>query len=333
MGNGFSPMHKRWLFPVLMAGSLIAVPISGCRSKPPMFPTSEPAALIPDENRPVSRPATRNAGKAENPLPLTLAAPPLRIVRHAGNGPKDPRPPIQLGARFDIYDIVFPAGAVSRNDAFWKHIDEEKIDPGTYDVLRRNGIRVGIAPVSDWTAMRDLLNNSPSTTHLSTASGRDLTNLEITLKPEVLAQSIFVFMPDRSLVGRTFERCENLMTVSFQQLPRKPGQLRVTMSPRVRSTRKQVIYTALGNEHEYAFTYPEKALDVNLRADVPQDFLLVVAPSEEANLESSLGRAFLMQDSPTEKQEHVLFMVPHMYKVEDENTAGAATNPPPELPQ
>lgn len=298
----------------------------GCKPKtpPPATPPLQPSTItVPPMNQPVSRPATRNAGKADVELPVTLAPPPKRLVRVPGDGPQDPRPAMQLGTRFDIFDIVVPAGAISKNDPFWKLVDEDKIDPGTYDILRRNGVRVGVAPTTDWPAMRDLLDDHPCITRQSSATGRELTNLEIALKHDVQSQSIFVFLPDRTLVGRTFERCENLMTVSFQQLPRKPGQLRVAMSPVVRSTRKQLIYSVRGNEQEYAFTYPEKALDVNLRADIPLDHVLVVAPSEEASTPGSLGRAFLMQDSPVERQEHVLFMVPRMFRIQDEPTAAA----------
>ncbi|CAN5417169.1 hypothetical protein BH10PLA1_BH10PLA1_14130 [soil metagenome] len=308
-----------------------SVGVVGCRTKPDADSKMPPVLIVPA--RPASRQATQNAGKAESPLPDTLAPPPRRIVHVAATGPKDPRPPMQLATRFDVYDIVFPVGAVSRREAFWKLIDEDKVDPGTYDVLRRNGMRVGIAPVSDWAAMRELLDDTKSSTRLFSSTGRDLTNLEIMLKHDVLSESLFVYLPDGSLVGRTYERCENMLTVSFQQLPRKPGHLRVSLAPRVRSTRKQLVFSVLGNEREFSFSYPEKTLDLNLRVDIPLDYLLVLAPSEEAKYPSSLGRAFLTQDAGADRQEHVMFMVPRMFQMDDESgvKAGASfIGPQPE---
>ncbi len=249
------------------------------------------------------------------------------MVWKKGDGPKDPKPPMQLGTRFDIYDILIPAGAISRNEQFWKLIEEDKIDPGAYDVLRRNGVRVGIAAARDWPAMKDIFDQSPTTTRVSSATGREASNIEISMKRDVISQCIFVFMPDRSMIGRTYERCDNLMALSFQQIPRKPGQVRVSMTPIVRGTRKQLIYSALGNEQELAFTYAEKALDVSLRADVPMEHVLVVAPSDEANIASSVGRAFLMTDQPAEKYEHVMIFVPKMFQIEEEKTADAGTPP------
>ena len=301
---------------------------TGCKTKPK--PTTEPLqptpVMVPPGNRPTSRPATQNAKKADTPLPATLAPPPSRIVRQKGAGPQDPKAPMQLGTRFDIYDIVVPSGVVSRNEQFWKLVDEDKIDPGAYDVLRRNGVRVGIAPTRDWPAMKAILDDSPSNTKVSSATGREASNIEIMLKHDVVAQSIFVFMPDRSMVGRTYERCDNLMALAFAQIPRRPGQVRVSMTPIVRSTRKQLTFSALGNEQEFSFSYPEKALDVSLRADVPLEYVLVVAPSDEASIASSLGRAFMMTDTAAEKNEHVLIFVPKMFQIEDDKSAVGPIN-------
>lgn len=295
--------------------------LAGCRNTPaPPPPPSVPPVAPPPTPRTA---ATTKPGIAvDRKLPKTLAAPPMRIVaRPIGAGPKDPPPPIRLTTRFEIYDITLPLGAVSRNDAFWKLIDEARIDPGTYDVLRRNGVRVGVAPVADWPLLRDLLAEVPTTTQLSSATGREGSNIEMTMKRDIISQSIFVFLPNGRLVGRTFERCDNLLALSFQQTPRKAGQLSVSMSPIVRSTRKHMTFSTLGNEQEFAYVYPEKALDVSLRAEIPLDHLLVIAPSEEANATTSLGRTFFMHDTPADKQERVLVLAPRMFRIETEANA------------
>lgn len=305
-------------------GAVAAVVVTaglGCRTRPDAPPPVQPPAPLPP---PVPRstaqlstqPSTR---PGVNLPPVALAPPPPRVTRRAiGDAPKDPQPAVQLTTRFEIYDIVLPVGSVSRSDAFWKLIDEDQIDPAAYDTLRRNGVRIGVAPVTEWPAMRDLIDDVPSTTRQSSATGRELMNLEVSLKRDIVAQNIFVFTAQGTLVGRSFDRCENLLAISFQQTPRKPGQVRVAMSPIVRSMRKLLTYSALGNEQEWAFTYPERAIELNLRADVPLDHVLVIAPSEEARTPGSLGQAFLVQDGPAEKQEHVLVMVPRMFRVENE---------------
>jgi hypothetical protein len=265
-----------------------------------------------------AKPATR-PGQV---LPKSLVtAQPNITAKRIGSAPKDPLPPLQLATKFEIYDITLPAGAVSRSEPFWKIIDEEQIDPGTYDVLRRNGIRVGVAPVTDWPALRDQIAGLPASSQMMSVTGREATNVELPMKKDVVEENIFVYMPDGTLVGNTFEKCENIMALSFQQTPRKAGHLRLALSPLVRGTAKHLVYTVLGNEGEFTYSHTQRALDVNLRVEIPLDYLLIVAPSEEAKTASSLGHAFLMSDAPAEKQEHVLVMVPRMFRIENEPTA------------
>lgn len=290
--------------------------IAGCRTPepptPPTPPPPQPRTLA--STKPTSRPGIE--------LPKTLAYAPQRItVRRIGPAPKDPAPPIQLATRFEIYDVTMPAGAVSRSEMFWKIVDEEQVDPGTYDVLRRNGMRVGVAPVSDWPALREQIAHLPVSTQVMNVTGREVANIDIPMKKDIVSQSIFVFQPNGTLVGRTFEKCDNILALSFRQTPRKAGQLQLAMSPLVRSSKKHLTYTVMGNEGEFNFTQAERALDVNLRVEIPLDHLLIVAPSEEAKTASSLGHAFLASDTPAEKQERMLVMVPRMFRLEQEPSA------------
>src|SRR5277367_3566362 len=60
----------------------------------------------------------------------------------------DPPANVQHGpyvVQLDIYQLEVPFGALSRDDEFWKRVDETQINPADYDVLVKNGVRVGIA--------------------------------------------------------------------------------------------------------------------------------------------------------------------------------------------
>src|SRR5687768_9330278 len=112
---------------------LAVLAIAGCRAPDPP-PPPQPGPPQP-RTLATSRPSNRGVD-----LPKTLAYTQPRItVKRIGPAPKDPQPPIQLATRFEIYEVTMPAGAVSRSEMFWKIVDEEQVDPGTYDVLRRNG--------------------------------------------------------------------------------------------------------------------------------------------------------------------------------------------------
>ena len=216
----------------------------------------------------------------------------------------------------DVYQLTVPLGAVSRSREFWKRVDESSVDVATGDLLQKNGFRVGIAPASEWGYFRGIIEQHPVATKRMTVTGGGTGSLELEMKKGVDFQNLFYLTDDNRLIGRTYERCENLIAVGFQPAPRRPGRVRMTLCPLVRSTRKRLQVSVLNEEREFEFVKPERLYDLNLCADIPLDGFLVVAPSTLAKWSSNLGVTFLVDDGPTEKSEHVLLMVPRHTKVQ-----------------
>jgi hypothetical protein len=107
------------------------------------------------------------------------------------------------------------------------------------------------------------------------------------------------------------------MNVSFEPAPRKPGQLRLTLCPMVRETRRHLMFTQLNDTYEMKYVDPEMYYDLNCRVDIPKDGFLVLTPSPKVALPSIIGRAFLTKDGPTDQLEHVLIIIPRqLLKVE-----------------
>ena len=52
-------------------------------------------------------------------------------------------------------------GTISRNDAFWKRIDEHCVDVATVENLAKNGFRVGLAPLTEWEHLNSLIQQNP----------------------------------------------------------------------------------------------------------------------------------------------------------------------------
>lgn len=216
----------------------------------------------------------------------------------------------------DVYELTLPLGGVSRNDEFWKRVDENAIDIAAYDLLQKNGFRVGVAPASEWRSFSQLLGQYPAMTQKTTVTAGVMGSLDLLMKKGIEFQNLFYLTDDNTLMGRTYEKCDNYLTVSFQPAPRKPGQVRVTMCPMVRSRRGHFQLSVRNEESEYEFVRPERLYDLNLCCDVPADGFLVVAPSLMAKWSCNLGSAFLVDEGATEKYEHVLIMVPRQPLVE-----------------
>src|SRR5690242_7869766 len=65
------------------------------------------------------------------------------------NAPRDAAAAQQIVFHVEMFLLTPPQGTFSTNEEFWKRIDEQCVDPATDDLLQRNGVRVGVAPLSE----------------------------------------------------------------------------------------------------------------------------------------------------------------------------------------
>jgi hypothetical protein len=226
----------------------------------------------------------------------------------------DAVPEQQYLIQLNIYRITLPAGAVSRSDAFWKRVDEHAVDVGTYELLYKNGVRVGVAPVGEWDALRESLGDQPAFTRPITYTGRQANDIELEMKKGVGLQHILYFDSLGDLVGRTYERCNDLIRISYQPAPRKHGSVRLGLVPIVQSLREQLVSTGPLNTRSVTWIRPEYLYELNLITDVDIEHFLVIAPSPEAKWVSSLGNVFLTADGATERTETLIIIRPVMFR-------------------
>jgi hypothetical protein len=212
--------------------------------------------------------------------------------------------------QLDIYQMTVPAGAVSRSDEFWKRVEENRVDPATYDLLLKNGVRIGVAHTSEWDYFRDILEqNNASSMHGTATSGR-AGSIQLIMKKNVKWQDIGYLTDRNEVVGRSYEECNNLFGVSFWPEPRRPNEMRVEMTPLVRARRTRLRFRLNNEEQELVNVADEYLYDLNLRAIIPASSFLIIAPSSEVERSTSLGAAFLRSEGDTVPKEQVLVLVP-----------------------
>ena len=216
----------------------------------------------------------------------------------------------------DVYQLTVPYGAVSRSQEFWKRVNETSVDVATYDLLQKNGFRVGVAPAAEWSYFRAIIEGFPVVTKRMTVTGGAEGALELPMRKGIEFQTLAYLTDDNTLLVRTYEHCENGIAVAFQPAPRRPGEVRMTMCPLVRARRKKFEVSVLNEEREYDLVRPERLYDLNLCADIPVEGFLVVAPCTSARWACNLGTTFLVEEAPTEKVERVLIMVPRGTRVQ-----------------
>lgn len=331
-----------------LSGILIGVGVTGCAAAPQSkgfgsFP-GEPSVQAKASSQQQS-PALARIDPADLPAPPPLAAPPAVretpkpiVEEKSGKSSKsggakvtlasaqapvtaqttgvsqapslDPAPLFRPVVNLAILRFSLPQGALSQNESFWKRVDEQSVDAATYDVLFKNGLRVGRAAAVDLEYLMKNLEEqgSPKPHEMTyTASGTKL--FEYPMK-DVPGQIIYWFDRRNEMSMRSYDASENVFCVEFESAPRRNGAVRVSLCPMVRGVRKQLAAVNEGDELEVQYRAPERRYELNLRADIPLDSVLILAPSPESRSKMSIGHSFLVHDGATGLLEDVLLLVP-----------------------
>ncbi|HWP41554.1 MAG TPA: hypothetical protein VNL70_11550 [Tepidisphaeraceae bacterium] len=258
------------------------------------------------------RQAGASAGRDRRPV-VAVTQPP-RQAPGGNTAGLDAAQPDPLRFNVELFVLSVPHGAISGNEQFWKHIDEQVFDVPTAELLDKNGIRVGVVGIDQIEQLARFLDEATPAQRLNIA-GPEARDAEVVMNADLPEQVIFHFDERNVAVGRSYDRCENVINLSFQPAPRKPGCLRLKLCPMVRTTRKRVQFTRLNDAYELQFISPETLYELNFRVDLPRDRFLVVAPSHSAILRpTSVGGCFLLRNTPTERLEQVLIVIPQAYR-------------------
>lgn len=245
---------------------------------------------------------------------------PERPVARRVISPSDPPVMFRPTVNLSIYHFRVPIGAVSGSDEFWKRVDEHAVDVTTYDVLYKNGIRVGRASMAELESFLKMLDRNPMQTLPTVFAASGAKTIELPMKKGALDQVLYDFDLKNTLTVRSYEECDNIFCVEFSPAPRKAGDVRFSLCPMVRTLRKRLVPTSELDTTEVEFKSPEKFFQLNLRTDIPLDGFLILGASPEAKNTMSLGHAFLMLGGATEQQEDVLLVIPQAMKPRPEKT-------------
>jgi hypothetical protein len=266
------------------------------------------------------------AKETENPSTRSAGAdiPKIRMIelttQPTTQGPRDATPAVPLKVYLEMYQLSVPLWSVGKNDDFWKRVDENVIDVAGKDLLLKNGIRVGVAPTAEWEYFKKIIDQNPAAVRTMMFKNAEAQGAEWELKGAMVDETIFTFDEHNEPVGRTYTQCANLLSITFQPVPRKLGDVRVAVCPLVRGLRKELVYNALEQSRGVEFVSPEYLYDLNLVAEVPLEHFMVVAPSPAAEMPMSLGANFLIDGSAAERMEQIILLVPRQFRLEADGT-------------
>lgn len=280
--------------------SLLCVCLAGCAGGTATPPPQSPAAAY--------LPHAMNLS--------TLSQDPSLSADPNHDASKDAPPPVRELFRIDVYQFTVPLGSLGRNETLWTRMDEQCVDVGTYDLLFKNGLRVGVAPMSEFDGIRKNIAADAARRAFS-VTGTIAKQVQLETRKDLIEETIFHFDPSNQPIGRTYERCTNLLNLSFEPTPRKPGSVRVQLCPMVRSSRTHLEFSLLNDEREIEWVSPEAMYDLNLRVDIAPDSFFILAPSAAADRLTSVGHAFLTEDGSTQRLEQVIVLIPRPMNADD----------------
>ncbi len=248
--------------------------------------------------------ATRNPGPtAGQAAPTPAAAPAPSASQVSTDGPK-----VSQVIFVSMYEFTVPYGTVSANEKFWKDVDETALDLTKYDLLLRNGVRVGRAPLWAWTPLASVIDKEVTrytSDRFTTFSGGD--SLSVPMAPEMDDELLFTF--DRhGVTGRWFDFCQNRFDFSFQWERHVDDTVRINICPLVVVHRMRWDYFLADTPEERKLVQDEYYWDLAIKADLTRNDFLVIAPSPQADDPYRIGNKFLTHDGPTYRTEQVLII-------------------------
>ena len=144
---------------------------------------------------------------------------------HVISGDTAPPPVDPLAIHAEMYELQMPFGANSRDDSFWKLVDEDVLDVPTAQNLIRNGFRVGRARIADWPAFLKVLTNESAIKHSETTMMAHPSVDDGTIRmSDLLPEELLFIYDDHGLTMRSFSDCTNMLSLAFEWAPRKVAQ-------------------------------------------------------------------------------------------------------------
>jgi hypothetical protein len=207
-----------------------------------------------------------------------------------------------------MYTFEVPYGTVSRDEKFWKQIDETALDVGTYDRLLRNGIRVGRAPLGVWSTLAPIIDRqitSYRVDRFTTFSGGD--SLYVNMSPPLDDELLFT-LDRHGAAGRWYDNCQNRFDFSFRWERHLDDTLRVSICPLVTVHRQRWDYFLADDPIERRLVRDEYLWDLAIRMDLIANQFLVIAPSPDADDPYRVGYNFLTADGPAYRTEELLVL-------------------------
>ncbi len=223
---------------------------------------------------------------------------------------------VRIRMLFDVERILIPDHVAAANrDQLWSFVDESRHGLTLAAYLARNGIRLGVTDAAGIEAIREECDtkgaNRERIQHIA-QSGLPIT---LDLGPMPNNRSIFLFAPDGTLEGKSFENASKHLHVDFNVVCPDECQTTLRVTPEVFKQTDQPRWQVRDGTVDYAKLYEGQvfrklATDMELSSGE----VLVIGPADPQNAPSALGNVLLTDSSAGRNWETLICIVPQPFK-------------------
>lgn len=278
-----------------LAAALLALALlGGCRPSAALIPLRGPSLAPMAEGEPLFSPPDARPAPPGQPAP--------------GDRPK------VLVVRLQIITVLLPVGALSESEELWSYVNEEPAGSRRGQSLASNGMRVGVAREDAWPEIARLLNRHAAQPLMRAHMiARPAAPVSIILRPKQEPQSMFIFRPDRTLVGRDYPSADYVLALTAGLNFDDPTQLQISGEPMLRGSERRQRYVLTDTGYSFVFE-PEMYgfEELSWRFNVPPRGFIVVGPGRGVDRPSSPGSLFLIQERKGVRFETVLVIAPEV---------------------
>ncbi len=223
---------------------------------------------------------------------------------------------VTIGMLFDVERVLIPDHiAAQKREKFRTYMDESRQGLKLAAYLARNGFRIGVTDAAGLEALRDQFDHLNATReriqHIA-QSGLPIT-LDLGSLPS--NKSIFIFAPDGTLEGTSFQNATKHLHIDFDVVCPDNCHTTLRVTPEIFKQTQQPHWQVRDGTVDYSKLYEgrvfrELATDIELKAGEA----LIIGPSDPQDAKSALGNVLLTDLSAGRKWETLICIVPQPYK-------------------
>jgi hypothetical protein len=215
---------------------------------------------------------------------------------------------------FDVVRVDLPVESVRHSRKIWNHVDEMRVGPEVAARLARNGIRCGVAGTAALPAITTILEAARAKSYPSRVAAQSGVPVTLLVGELREPESIFTFNRLNGLVGKTIPAGHKVIVLDYAPRPEFGGFTDLVLAFQVRHDRGTM---TLQREEDVLYHVPavdrHAFPDLDVQVSVRPSEMLVIGPSEKAEMPYLIGSRFFAREDPGGiLNETILFITPRI---------------------